>query len=316
MKIRAISQTDPLTTTAINGLVSTARILEDVEFYSKPGAADSLKKKRKGNTTEIFRTVNENNTAEPPTPEYIPAVKKIVSVDASVDVVLEDRNEDIDTELATETFNQCESAGYVLQEKIFEGKEAVATPNEFNGFRNLVPVAQVVPAGDNGLVLTLGNSDVAFKAQQVAIEKLLQFLALVRGGAQYAYMNEFLKIRWITIAKNTGYYRQSKDELGNTLDQIGNTIIKGAGYKEDGSTLLPFTETVGAAKTCSSIFAVRYGEKKELTALTSVGVKARYAGQAGNLITNNINLDMALVLQNPTALWQSSGWMLEEIAAG
>jgi len=89
-------------------------------------------------------------------------------------------------------------------------------------------------------------------------------------------------------------------------------IVRGAGYTKAGVPLLPFDETVGANSNCGSIFCVRWSERVDLTALTSVGLKARYAGQSGNLITNNVNLDMALVLQDPVALVQVKGWRIEE----
>lgn len=309
MLLRQISPSDPVTNLVLEGLEMSAPILQDVQLYAKAGAADSVKRKRDGTVTAIFRSLNESNSATPPTPVYDPVAKKIISFDAKVDVVLEDRNEDPEAELAVQTKLEAISAGYVLQEKIFEG-DADDDAEEIDGMRELVQSAKIVPVAVDGIVLQLGNSDAAVQLQQTAIEKLLQHFAMVKGGASHAYMNEYLKIRLLTIAKNLGYYRVSKDELGNFIEQIGSTIIRGAGYKEDGSTLLPFTETVGNSSNCSPIFLVRWGERVDFTALTSVGVKARYAGQSGNFITNNVNLDLALHLQNHSALYQSTGWRL------
>lgn len=134
---------------------------------------------------------------------------------------------------------------------------------------------------------------------------------MVRGGAQFAYMNEYLKIRWLTVAKALGYYRQSKDELGNVIDVIGNVIIKGAGYAKAGTPLLPFTETCGISTNTSSIWCVRWGERTNLTCLTSVGLKGRYSGQVGNQIINNINLDMTMHLQDATSLVQLKGFYID-----
>jgi hypothetical protein len=147
-------------------------------------------------------------------------------------------------------------------------------------------------------------------AQQQAIEMLLSHAALVAGHASHCYANELFKIRLLTVAKNLYYYRQGKDELGNTVDMIGNIILRGAGYAKAGTPLLPFTETRGSNSDCSSLFFVRWGERKFLTVLTSVGVKGRYAGQIGNQIINNVNLDAALHLQHDKAITQSAGWRL------
>lgn len=307
MLLRQLSPADPVTALALEGIEKSAPIINDIQFYSKAGAADSVKRKRDGSTTSIFRSLNENNTATPPTPVYDPVTKRIVSFDAKVDVTLEDRNEDPELELAVQTRLEAESAGYVFQEKVFEGDND-DDAEEFDGMRELVDSGSLL--NTTSLQLALGNSDSAFKLQQQAVERLLQNFAAVRGGASHAYMNEFLKIRLLTIAKNLGYYRQSKDELGNLIDQIGNVIIRGAGYKESGDTLLPFAETLDGNNDCSSIFLVRWGERVDFTALTSVGVKGRYAGQSGNFLINNINMDMALHLQNKKALVQSRGWRL------
>lgn len=308
--LRAISPSDPLTNLVLEGLEASAPILRDIQFYARGGSSDLLKTQREAETpASIFRSLNEANTATGATPNYDTIAKKIVSFDAKVDVILEDRNEDPEAELAQQTRLKANEAGWILQEQAFEG-DVAGDAESFDGLRNLVDASWQLEVDTNGIVLQLGNSDDAVTAQQVAIEKLQQLFAMVRGGASHAYMNEYLKIRLLTIAKNLGFYRQSKDELGNTIEQIGDVIIRGAGYTKAGTPLLPFDETVGTATNCSSIFAVRWGERVELTALTSVGVKARYAGQSGNFITNNVNLDMALALQNPTALVQSSGWRL------
>jgi len=309
MLLNQISASDPVTNLVLTGLGVSAPILQDVQFYANTGNADSLKKRQDGELDGIFRAINANNTARKPVIDDLPVVKKIVSFDAQVDVVYEDRNVDVDTELAQETKRQAIAAGYQLQEKIFEGSTTVT--NEFNGLRRLVAAKWLKTVATNGIVVPVGNSDANVGAQQIFIEELLKSLALVRGGAGHAYMNEFLKIRMLTVAKHLGFYRQSKDELGNLIEYIGNTVIRGAGYKEDGTPLLPFDETVGEATNCSSIFLVRWGEGMDLTALTSVGVKARYAGQVGNFYINNVNLDMALALPNEPALVQVKGWRLE-----
>lgn len=307
--LRAISAGDPVSNLALEGLEQTCPLLQDVQFYTRDGAADSVKQSREGTAkTKITRSLNEDNTATPPTPVYAPVTKKIVSFDAKVDVVLEDRNEDPEAELAHQTRLEAIEAGWALQEMFFEGDSGADAEN-FDGMKNLVDASWIINTDTNGTQLPVGG-DAQRAAQQTAVEKLMQHFARVRGGATHAYMNEFLKIRWLTVAKNLGYYRQSKDELGNVIEMIGTVIVRGAGYKKDGTTLLPFTETVGTSTDCSSIYLVRWGERTDLTALTSVGVRGRYAGQIGNYLINNINLDAAVHLQNKTALVKSTGWRL------
>jgi hypothetical protein len=310
MLLEQISPNDPVSLVAMQGLLSSAPILLDAQFFLGAGAAAAIKKAASGETkTKITRSINESNTATGGTRTYDTTAKKIVSFDAKVDVVVEDRNEDPEAELAYQTRKEAEEAGYVLQELFFEG-DTGDDSEDFDGMRELVDSSWVQTIDTDGIELSLGNSDTAVTNQQMAIEALLKLFATVRGGATHAYMNEYLKVRWLTIAKNLGYYRMTLDALGQPIEMIGNVIIRGAGYQEDGTPLLPFDETVGGSNDCSSIFAVRWGERNNLTCITSAGLKGRYAGQYGNFLINNVNLDMALLLQDTTALVQSKGWRI------
>ena len=302
MLLRQMSPSDPVSLLALTGLEETCPILADAQFYARGGSADRVKHAREGTAkTKITRSINEDNTATPPTPAYDTPAKKIVSYDATADVILEDRNEDPEAELAHQTYLESVEAGWELQQLMFEG-DVAGDAEDFDGMRNLVNASWIFTDG----VLVPVGGDSVLEAQQLAVEKFLQHSARVRGGAQFAYMNEYLKIRWLTVAKNLGYYRSSKDELGNFIEQIGNVVIRGAGYAKAGTPLLPFSETGSS----SSIFFARWGERRNLTLLTSVGVKGRYSGQSGNQIINNINLDATMLLQDDTALVQSKGWTL------
>jgi len=311
MSTRDISPADPISHAAIRGLMDTWPILNDIEFYTRTGPADSVKRAPSGtNASKITRSLNEANTPTAGSRSYDTVTKKIVSFDAKVDVMLEDRNEDPEAELMVQTYLEAVEAGWVGQDMSFSG-DVGGDAEDFDGMANLVQADQIITFETNGIYIPVGNSDANMGYQQKAIEYLLKAFASIRGGATHAYMNEYVKVRWLTVAKALGYYRQSKDELGNLIEYIGNTIIRGAGYKKDGTLILPLSETCGTSNNTSSMFACRWGERKDLTALTSVGVKGRYAGQSGNQIINNVNLDMVLHLQDYTALYQFKGWQLE-----
>jgi len=303
--LREISDSAPESLLALRGLEETAPILQDAQFYAQPGSAARIKRARTGTVVaKVTRSLNEANTATPPTPNYDTPAKSIVSFDASVDVLLEDRNEDIEAELAHQTYLEAREAGWVLQTLFFEGNQA-GDAEDFDGFRQIVDVSWIL---NGGSAVPVGG-DAQKEQQQIALETFKQHARRVRGGVPIAYMNDDLLVRWITVAKNLGYYRQSKDALGDEIELIGNIVVKGAGQKQDGSQNLPFTETGNT----SSIFFVRWGVRVDTTCLTSVGVKGRYAGQSGNLITNNVNLDCVLHLQDLTALVQSQGWSLSTL---
>jgi hypothetical protein len=113
MLITQVSDNGPISQVALEGLMANAPILSDAQFYTKPGPADSVKHTREGAVkSKITRSLNEDNTATPPVPVYNAAVKKIVSFDAKVDVLLEDRNEDPESELVYQTRLEAEEASW------------------------------------------------------------------------------------------------------------------------------------------------------------------------------------------------------------
>lgn len=311
--LRAISPNDPISTRAIDGLEETAPILQDAEFYTRGGPGDKVKKAGDSDDTELFRGLNEPNNPTPRDVNYDEPAKALLSYDATADVALEDRNESPEEELADQTYLESRNRGYILQEKFFEADSA-KNGQEFDGLRVRVPSRNVVRP-DSKIVLPLGG-DSKKAAQMAAMVAIMDFIDRIPGGASHLYVNVRIRTRLLVVAKNLGFYSQGKDELGNTVDRIGDTIVRSAGRKKSGGTILPFDETYESAAGdqiagTSSMFACRWAERADLSALTSVGMRGRYAGQQGNLITNNMNMDASLLLQDDNALHEHKGLALE-----
>src|SRR3972149_1479130 len=149
--LTAISPSDPISRLALEGLYATAPILNDIEFYAKPGSSDLVKIAREGTAqASIFRSLNENNSPTPPTPTETPMAKRIVSFDAQADVTLEDRDEDPETELAYQTRLEAMEAGYILPDKKFQGGQR-AHGGGFDGYRHLVTATWILPVATNGI---------------------------------------------------------------------------------------------------------------------------------------------------------------------
>lgn len=304
MKLREISPSDPITSRGIDGLEETCPLLMDVEFYSKSGPADSVKRAPEGNApaaNKITRSLNESVSSTPAARNYDPVTKKIVSYEASADVQLEDRNEDPEAELSVQTYLESWERGYALQNLFING-DIAGDAEDFNGFVNIVDAGNILT---DGTAVPVGG-DVAKAQQQKAIETFLRHKERVRGGASHVYMNGTLKVRWVTVAKALGYYERIQT-IDGLIETIGEVVIRSAGQTKAGGYFLPFTE----AGTTSSMWFVRWGERVDCTVLTSVGLKGRYIGQEGSLIKNNFNLDAAMHLQNKHALYKSSGWSLD-----
>jgi hypothetical protein len=314
MRIEQASASNPVTNLALQGLMQTCPILADVDFFIRPGSSPQIKKSREGATpASIWRSLNENKTSTPPTPIYESQTKRILSWQTQVDKILEQRNEDPIAELAFQSLIEARENGWILQDKFFNGDNGTDA-EEIDGFVNKVAAGQTLSLATdgytNGLQVPVGNSDTNTGAQQNFIEEVLKMIEMVRGGASHLYVPANLKIRMLTVARNLGYYKQSKDELGASVDMIGDTIIRSAGRNKDGSSIIPFNETVGSSSDCASIYAVRWGEGVDLTALTSAGLVGEAAGLVGKFYTNEFDMDLALVLQDETALVKKTGWRL------
>lgn len=306
--LRAASASDPITSVVMDAFERSAPILRDVDFYTRTGAAHNVKKSPSGATSSIFRNLNAANSPTPGTREYQLVTKKIISFDSKVDKVIEHRNEDIEEEQVQQLREESDDAGYLVQEVFFSG-DVASEAKEFDGMLNLVDASHV----DSELtVVPVGNSDANRALQQQAVERFINFSSKIRGGATHAYMNNMLKARWITVAKELGYYNLSKDELGEMVEMIGDVIIRGAWHDKAGNNLLPFNELIGGNAATSPIIYSRWGEGIDLTALTSQGVVVDDNGKVGNFYEMNVNLDASLVLQNKHALHVAKGWALEE----
>ncbi len=300
-QLRDISVQNPVSNAVVEELYNAAPILQDIEFYQQDGGAPLIKTGREPDSDEVgFRAINEDQVATGPTRPEVPQPKKILGFEAKVDRVLEDRNEDVDAELEQETRLKAQEAGYILQDKIFEGNSAT-NPKEFDGLRALAANGKVITP-DAPVVFELGGDD-KLLSQQVAFEALMNFFARIPMGATHAYVNAALLNRLIIIAKHLGYYRQSKDALGEQIDMIGDVVVRSAGRKYNGDAHLPFDKTVGANDDTGDVVAVRHGERRFLTALTSRGVNADFEGLRGKFYVNTMDLDMTLVLQHDAAVW-------------
>lgn len=318
MLLRQISPSDPVTSTILDGLEFSAPILRTAQWYARNGSTDHLQRAREGTEqAAYFRALNASaNTSTPPTPNPITPEKKIISFDIKVDRAFQDRGDDLlADQLAYQSLIESREAGYVLQSKFFNA-DSGSVAAEFDGLIAQVDTGDAVQyqIANNGAgaLMSLGATNDEVKAKREALIALINLIDSVQGGASHLIMNEDLKSRVIMISKEAGFYRTQKDELGDEVEMIRGAQLVGAGRSKTGAALLPFTETVdGVGANCSSIFAVRWGERVDLSLLTSVGVSASQPYVSGNFWIINVNIDAQIVLQNTRALVQSRGWRLD-----
>lgn len=80
-----------------------------------------------------------------------------------------------------------------------------------------------------------------------------------------------------------------------------------AGYDRFGDRIIGHAETVGNASTCTSVYAVRFGERADLSIATNTGLEVVDLGLVGNFYTHRVEFDAAPVLLNNKAAARLEG---------
>lgn len=314
--IRSLSSINPVANLVLTQFEENAPIFNDIDAYIEGGNTASLKKHREGVAmASIFRTINTPPSRDKVTIDYVPIPKKIISGHTDIDKVYESRNMDIVTELEFQTREDAKVDAKVFQEKAWLGDSADEA-KEFDGIIHLIPEARDVELPDV-LLLPVGG-DASKSAQQRFFEKFISSQAVMPYSEFHCYMNEYFRLRMLTAAKNLGYYN-SIDTPDGRIEKIGKAIIKGYGYKADGSLLFPQADSVGVADPTgvSAFTFVKWGERTDLTFVTSAGLVADYNGLVDKrFYRNSWDLDGALGLQNANALYRLDGFALEAAEEG
>lgn len=301
MKLTQISRQDTLVQSVIRQMMVFASVLEYAEWYQVVGNADNTRKTSSASGGQ-FRAANQDYPANPVTPDYASVVLKIFGDVVQVDKAFERRGLDLPSVRARDLMKFASNFGKNFQDKFFNG---TGTNNEVTGLKILVPGSQVITAGTNGFDVPLGNSDTAKTKQQKFLELLDQLIESVDGGAQVIFANTYLISRLNSIARE--FIRYEVSEFGTRIPFYNNVPLLNAGFKPDGSLVIPNNETVGTANDCTSVYAVRFGEAQDLSLATNIGLDVVDQGLVGNFYVHRVEFDWENALLNPKAVARLKG---------
>ncbi len=298
MKLNEVSKNDVKTNSFINSMTKYSSILEYAEFYKIVGNSDMPRKKATAAGGQ-FRALNDNWAGNTVNPQFGSVNLKIFGDKVEIDKAHERRAGDIPSERARQLINFAEEFGKNFQHEFFNGN-ANLNNKSWNGLNTIIPGSQVIYGADEGLLIEMGNSNDAKLSQQKFIESLRKLISKVDGGAQVLYMNEDAWTRLTTIAAE--YINWQKNDFGLLIPFFGGIPIRTGGYNAAGNLIIPANETIGEYSNATSIYAVRFGEKKDLTIGTSNGLNIDDLGLVGNHYTDNVELDADLCLLNTRAV--------------
>lgn len=303
MKLREISSHDTVTQQVIKQMTKYAGILEYAEFYRMTGNADHLRKNASASGGR-FRALDNDYPENTTAPVYITPALKILGDKVMVDAAHERRGTDVSSIRAAELLNFASNLGKQFQNYFINGNSG-SDANAFDGLKIQVTGSQKITADTNGLSVDLGNSDTAKKRQQNFLELLDDLISRVDGGAELLMMDAKTLSRLSSIAADM--VTVNVDEFGKPVSMFNGVPVLSAGFDRNGAKILPHTETVGTGTTCTSIYAVRFGERSDLTLPSNTGVEVKDLGRQGVHYIHSVEFDTALALANSKAAARLEG---------
>ncbi len=301
MKINEISANDVNSRAVVQRMIENSTILPYAEFFPIVGNADYVRKAATA-SGGVFRALGDDYTDNKITPTFDTPTLKILGGKVQVDRAHERRGGDVASVRGMELMSFAKNLGKQFQNFFINGSGA---NDQFTGLKLLCPAGQKTTADTNGHTVTLGSDNAAKLAQQKFLEMLNQLIESVDGGAQFIVMDGRTIARLTTIAASM--MTTLKNEFGAPVLYYNGTPVISAGFNKDGARILPHTETVGTGTTCTSVYAVRFGERAELSIATNIGVEVVDKGLVGVHYEHHVEFDAALSLLNNKAVARLEG---------
>lgn len=295
---------------ALANLRASSQIFEYAQFYSFLGNAD-LPKKAATEAGGSQRSVDSDYAAVTGSPTYGNVALQIFGDKLLTDIANERRGGNIESERVRELITFCSRMGKYFMYQIINGS---GTPPQMHGLKNLIQAAQIftLGGGSDGGYVPLGNSDTNKADQQAFLESLDNLINHAGAGAILIAGPKMIS-RLTAIAREHVLYTNVDGVFGLVAIYNGVPIVN-AGYSKDLTTLvISETDTVGdSINNCTSIYAVRFGERQDVTIGTNVGLQVRDLGLVGTQYSTLVEMDADLTILNPLAAWKLQGIMLTQ----
>lgn len=281
---------EALRSVVVNEMRSETRIFEFAEFYSMVGSADSPKK-ASTETGGTERTINNDYTGVTGAPTAGSIALKILGDLIKTDQAYERRFVNIGSERLSQLKSFSRGLARHFVNRFVNGDKTDAA--QFDGLKVRCTGGKLtsVDGGANGFQVVLGNSDAAVASQQKFIKALGTMInrinpsVLVMNGDLIAYIEEIEK-QFIRLDNIDGVTELALTRYKNI------PVINALRAKDDVTEVIPNTETMGVSTDCTSIYAVKFGEKENTTLATNVGLVVSDRGLVGTQYVTSVELDV------------------------
>lgn len=301
MKLNQISAGDVNSRAVVQRMMENSSILPYAEFFPIVGNADYVRKAATA-SGGVFRALDADYAANQITPAFDTPTLKILGGKVQVDRAHQRRGADIPTVRGLELMSFAENLGKQFQNFFINGTGA---DNQFTGLKLKVPAGQKKTAATNGYSVPLGNSDANKTAQQGFLEKLNALIASVTMGPQIIIMDGITLTRLTSIARE--YIKTEINQFGTLISYYNGIPVLDSGFDKDGTSVIPHTETCGSGTTCTSIYAVRFGERSKLSIATNIGVEVVDKELVDVHYEHHVEFDVALSLLDDKAVARLEG---------
>lgn len=318
---------NPLRTLVLQEMIKNAPILDLVEFYSMQGGLTDVPAKELDRDTSgvEFRTLNDDYSAPNGNPQRgLIEIKTLGGVVKTDDIYVAAGGDQGVGEHLREVRRRARAMARLFEDSLINGSTA-DTPSRFNGFKTLCPTSQKItfdPDGDG--VLSAPSTGVDYAKSKTFIEALDYLCDMIEDGATCLVMSPRMKNRLKTYASQNFESVSAQDSLGANrqiqyfTSSSGNIPIITTGYTlahdaDRGASVIDQTETAleDDRTGCTSIYAVKFGERMDFAMGTFVGLIAKAQGKVDNFIKSRVELHCGSDLLDTYALARLDGIVIQ-----
>lgn len=294
MYLHQISGGDEVTTAVVGEVRKNSSLVDKIHFFYEPGGTAKKRKDADVNSAGEFRSIGEDFNKITGAPEYADFALKIFGKTLKLDRAYEERGGDIPSEFRRQLLAFGRVLGINLQTYFFTGNSATDA-EQFNGLKKVISLMDATQTltdlGDNGMQIVAGTDNTAKKSHQAFVEAINNLIASVAGGASWLAMNGKIWSRLSTIARDN--VSTTVDEFGRPVFFFNGVPIIHAGFKYDGTEILPLSETKGTSTDCTTIYAGRSEEAAFWSFMTTKnGLKVYPIVQNGNFFEQTVELQL------------------------
>lgn len=290
-------------------LLQACPILNYAQFYRMTGSADTARTKATATGGNV-RALNESFTDQTTEPEFTEVYLRIFGDTIKTDDEFQARGLDLASEHARELESFARAMGRDLFNRLINDTFSATT---FAGIKALSSSTTTTFDASGDGTVPLGNATAEVKQKQKFIEAIDNLLGSVDGGADVVIMDSKTKTRLKAVARDYFGVTTLQDVYGvnQSIESLLDVPIITSGYAKNGTGLvIPHDEVVDMATDrtgCTSIYALKFGEKEDFTLATNVGLRVDGPTKVDNFLKTLVQLSIGTMLVNDKALQRLEG---------